>query len=522
MKLAILGFGREGKSLLKFLQKRGQTQKGTRTDAEKIPRRSASNEIWVLDKNGEIKIPKGVQKQTGKSYLKNLEQFNIIFRSPGVPYMLPEIQKARKAGVEISSSTKLFLDIINQKPETRNQKPVIIGITGTKGKSTTSTLLYQILKAHRLGSGQAVRSDSLQAAGKDVYLAGNVGAPMLDILPRNSAFVILELSSFQLQGLDASPPIAVVLTVFPDHLGAHKSLKEYYGAKTAIARYQKPNDKIFFFKNETRSRWIAQKSRGKKIGVNEKNFKLFSPKDLLIKGEHNFKNAVMAAAVAKSLGVPNRIILKVIRKFPGLKHRLELVRVIRAPRGLTQKSTRTNAEKIPRKSALNQRWSAIYFYNDSAAHNPGATIAALKTIAGSTRPVPSRVEGLTTGGSTQLPRQNSGQVAAGKNIILIAGGKERGLDYAGLGKIVKRYAKSVILIGENKKALAKAIRMSPPKNGIEIQFANTVPAAVRLAHKIAKPGCSVLFSPASASFDMFRNYEERGEIFAKEVRRLKQ
>src|SRR3989344_3124156 len=222
MKLAILGFGREGKSTLKFLKKSPQFR---------------GAKIEILD------------KKFDRNYLKNLRRFELIFRSPGIPYNLPELVKARRAGVKFSSATKLFFGrlrgiTLRQAQGNYRQKggPIIVGVTGTKGKGTTSTLLYKILKN----------------AGFDVRLAGNIGKPALDLLPKisgnlrsrrrksSSTFVILELSSFQLQDLEKSPPIAVILDVFPDHQDAHRNLREYYEVKTNIARYQKKGDKIFY------------------------------------------------------------------------------------------------------------------------------------------------------------------------------------------------------------------------------------------------------------------------------------
>ena len=166
MKIAILGFGREGHSILKFLRKtrinadyhadkRGYKNIGE--NQRKHLRKSAADEILVLDKNRNVKVPRGVKTHLGKNYLKNLERFDVIFRSPGIPYFLPEIQKAKKQGVKISSATNLFFERYPGK---------IVGITGTKGKGTTATLLYKILGA----------------AGKDVFLAGNIGKPSLDLL----------------------------------------------------------------------------------------------------------------------------------------------------------------------------------------------------------------------------------------------------------------------------------------------------------------------------------------------------
>src|SRR6266404_4030146 len=179
MKIAILGFGREGQSTLKFLQKSHLFK---------------NSEFWIVAKKVAAKIPRGIHRQIGRSYLKNLEKFDVIFRSPGIPYNLPELVRARKNGVIFSSLTKLFFAHCPGK---------IIGITGTKGKGTTATLLYNIMRAARI----------------PVFLAGNIGKPALDILPlvKKNSYVILELSSFQLQDLTVSPPIDAVLDIFPDH-----------------------------------------------------------------------------------------------------------------------------------------------------------------------------------------------------------------------------------------------------------------------------------------------------------------
>src|SRR3990167_7814929 len=173
MKVAILGLGQEGKAVLKFLKK---TQPGTKP--------------VILD------------KKRDSNYLKNLRQFDIIYRSPGIPYNLPQIQSAVKKGVKFSSATDLFFT---------QAKGTIIGVTGTKGKSTTTTLIYKVLKN----------------AGRDACLGGNIGKPAIELLPKlkKNSITVLELSSFQLQDLKHSPHIAVILDVFPDHLDAHQDLK---------------------------------------------------------------------------------------------------------------------------------------------------------------------------------------------------------------------------------------------------------------------------------------------------------
>lgn len=462
-KIAILGFAREGHSVLKFLKK---------------DRNFRNAEVWVLDKNKKVKIPAGIKKITGLNYLKNLGDFDIIFRTPGIPYLLPEIQKAKKSGVKISSATNLFFE---RCPGT------IVGITGTKGKGTTSTILYQILKA----------------GGKKAFLAGNIGKPALDILSnaqinadgnadkrrykkisenlrsnqRKSAYVILELSSFQLQDIQKSPSVAAVLDVFPDHLDVHKNVNEYYEAKANIGRYQRPGDRIFFFGNSALSRKVANHGKGKKIAVDESSFNLFSPEDLQVKGMHNFKNAVMAATIAKSLGISDKTILKTVRKFRGTEHRLELVRKI------------------------NKNGKEIYFYNDSASTNPQTAAAAIEAF----------------------PNENK---------ILIAGGQDKKLDYKPLAKALKSASRRtgtelVVLFGENKNKIAKAIS-GIKNNELRIVLVNTLSQAVKFAYKFAKrlsiihnSSFIILFSPAATSFDMFENYADRGEKFKKIVKGLK-
>jgi len=428
IRIAILGFAREGHSVLKFIKK----DAGYR-----------NADIWVLDKNSKTEVPAGVNKVTGSGYLNppagGLSAFNVVFRTPGIPYLFPEIQKAKNAGAEISSVTSLFFE---RCPGT------IVGITGTKGKGTVSTLLYKILKA----------------GGKKVFLAGNIGKPALDVLPKmdKKSIAIFELSSFQLQDIKRSPSIAAVLDVFPDHLDAHKNINEYYEAKANIVRYQKRGDKTFFFKNIPLSRKVASKGNGRKIAVNEKTFRLFSPNDLAIKGLHNFKNAVMAAKIAESFGIPEEIILKSVRSFRGTEHRLEPVRKII------------------------KNGNVITFYNDSASTNPQTAAAAIKAF----------------------PNEEK---------ILIAGGQDKNLDYKPLSEALKNSkTELVVIFGENKNKIGGTIKAS----GVKIEFASALKNSVSTAYEAAEklPVSSVvIFSPAATSFDMFKNYADRGEKFKKIV-----
>ena len=428
-KIAILGFGREGKSLLKFLKKSPEFHNA---------------KIEILD------------KKFGKNYLKNLKRFDIIFRSPGIPYTLPQLYQARCDGVKVSSATKLFFEIIKKdsrfKPQASRK---IIGITGTKGKGTTSTLIYKILKS----------------SGFKTVLAGNIGKPMLDTLAeaKKADFVVLELSSFQLQDLPYSPDIAVVLDIFPDHLDQHKSLREYYGSKANIGRFQKKSDEIFYFADNKITSQIASKSPAHK-------FPIQAPEDNLA------KNSFMAASVSRHLGAPEKIIQKTIKNFRGLEHRLELIYTM----------------KIHSNVLKNLR---ISFYNDSAATNPEATAMAIKTLSHVTSPM---------------------------SLVLIAGGKDKGLDYRPLAKTIKKsgLVKSVILFGENKNKINKELLTNNMK--LETKMVENLKTAVKLAYQTAQSiitnyqlPVTILFSPASASFDMFKNYQDRGDQFKKIARDIK-
>lgn len=364
----------------------------------------------------------------GPDYLKDLNSFDLIFRSPGVPYNLPEIQAAIKAGKKISSATKLFFELCPAK---------IIGVTGTKGKGTTSTLIYEILKK----------------SGKKVLLAGNIGLSPLEILPKvkKDMLVVLELSSFQLQDLDRSPDVAVITEIFPDHMDVHKDLEEYLTAKSNICNHQKNPGAVFYFSDNRPGAKIASLCLGKRIAVN-------APNNLN-------KNRILAVAVAKHLGCPEKAINATLENFRGLEHRLELV---------TKKGM-------------------VKFYNDSASTNPNTTAAAVSTL------------------------------IAEAPVILIAGGKDKNLDYKPLADELSNHRdriESLVLFGENKAKINGSMR----DIRLPIEQTRDLKGAAEIAYKTAKEmdgPVAILFSPGAASFDMFNDYADRGEQFKKIVRKLK-
>lgn len=426
MNIAIAGFGNEGRTLLTFLKKSPRYKKAV---------------ITVLDRNeglaGELSKLK-VPYRLGIGYLKGITAFDIVFRSPGIPYLTPEIQKAVKKGVVVSSQTKLFFDeLLISRKAAKSAKPAIIGVTGTKGKGTTSTLIFQMLK---------------NAKYKTV-LAGNIGKPMIESLAvaKKADYVVLELSSFQLQDMAVSPDIAVVVDIFPDHLDAHKDLREYYAAKANIGRFQKKADRIFFYTTNAGSVRIASKSPARKHGVTPKQDNLR-------------KNFEMAAAVARACGASGTVIEKTVKKFTGLEHRLELVKKIKS----------------------------IAFYNDSAGTNPIATSAAILSFK--------------------------------EPIVLIAGGKDKGLSYAALaGALKKSTVQHVVLFGENRSKIAHEIKSAKRTITMASDLKDALKTAFARAKELAaqKESAVIVFSPAAASFDMFTSYKQRGEMYKKTVNALR-
>lgn len=441
MKIAILGFGREGKAIFNFLKKSKEYKK---------------SQIWILDKNQYIQIPAGAKSQIGKNYLKNLEKFDIVFRSPGVPYNLTEIKIAKQKGVKITSVTKFFLE------KAKDRAKLIIGVTGTKGKSTTSALIYKVLKN----------------AKKNVLLAGNMGRPAINYLNKinKNTIIVLELSSFQLQDLKNSPQIAIVLDIFPDHQDTHRSMKEYLEAKSNICRYQSKNNVVFYFKNIYLSMKVAQAGDGKKIGVDENKIKVFEPNGLKIKGWHSFRNACMVYYVAKYLKIPDKIILKTLKSFKGLEHRLEFVRKI--------------------KVANNQ---VILFYNDSASSNPNSSKSAILSF-------------------------------PNKHKIIILGGRDKNLNYQPLALTLKKIKKEIVcflIFGENKLKILSTLLKNKVKSSIKLAL--NLKEIVKLSKKEAQnflfknknaKEVIVIFSPGATSFDMFQNYDDRGREFKKLILNL--
>ncbi len=407
-KVAILGYGLEGQDTERYLK-------------------NQSAKIKIFDQKFDQK------------YLGNLNEFEYVVRSPGVYRYLPEIVAAEKSGIKITSAVKIFFEECPGK---------IIAVTGTKGKGTTSTLIYEILKAD----------------GRDVYLSGNIGKPYLELLPKltKDSFVIMEMSSFQLIDLDRSPNIAVVLNITSDHMDWHKNQEEYIDAKKNIVRYQLASDFAVINENYDLPKSFAKETKAKVVWFSKKTLDPKYKEKLLLRGEHNLENISAAVSVAKVLGINEDFILQTVRNFKGLEHRLELV---------TEVEGRT-------------------FYNDSFATGPQPTIAAINSF---TEPE-----------------------------TLILGGSDKGLDFSELGSVVsnKQNVKNIILIGQIREVIAKTFKGSPFKGKIYDLGFSSMKEIVDKAFEITEKGGVVILSPAAASFDMFKNYKDRGNQFKKAVQSL--
>lgn len=451
-KILILGFGREGQSTYKFLRRKFPSKFIGIADQKNISDFDAST-LRLIKKD------KNLKTHFGKNYLNFLKDYKIIVKSPGIPSKLPEVREAKKLGFIFSSQTQLFFDLC---------KGIIIGITGTKGKSTTSSLVYSVLKG----------------AGEKTILLGNIGTPALDYLNLGSkkTYYVYELSSHQLADIKKSPHIAIFLNIFREHLDYYESYKQYFQAKSKITSYQTQNDFFIYNASFEILRKLAKKTRARSFGfsVKENNFtscfvrdnyivyrkgsnedKILSTDKVPLKGEHNLGNVMAAILAGKVFGLHTRQITKAIKKFKPLEHRLQKVGTCRG----------------------------IAFIDDSLATIPEATIAAIDTF-------------------------------KSKIGTLILGGSERGQDYKDLAaKILEQRIDNVILFPVTGVRIWEEIHKKSRGNGLQPKhfFAHDMKKAVDLSFVNTKKGKICLLSTAAPSFSLFRDYKEKAALFRKHI-----
>jgi UDP-N-acetylmuramoylalanine--D-glutamate ligase len=424
--IALLGLGLDNQSLLKLF------------DAAKI---KSTITICDFKTKNKLTIPPlkniKLKYQLGSSFNQNLYKFDLLFRSPGWPLSCPGIKKAKQKGqTEISSPLNLFFQLCPSKN--------IIGVTGSKGKGTTATLIYKIL----------IR------AKKRAWIGGNIGISPFNFLNKIKVndYIVLELSSFQLEDLRISPAIAVITNLFPEHLAPadphnpnfHSSYNKYWQAKLNIA--QNPKNKYLVINNclKTKLKSILLKSK----------IAYFNAGDLPTKlvGEYNLENIGAAVVVAKILKIPSTQYLPVIANFKNLEHRLKL---------------------IAKKHQVN-------YFDNSFSTTPESTILDLKSF------------------NTPL--------------ILIAGGADKGANFKLLAKTIKQKVKFLVLLeGLGTERLKKELLIIKfsPKRMIKV---NSMKLAILKIHSKVQPGDTVLLSTACASFGLFKNYKERGDLFEKYIR----
>ena len=439
MQVLILGYGKEGKStyhlIIKYI---------------------SASQIAIADQNKSLvpDVDPGVELYLGESYLENLNDFNLIIKAPGIP---KKILQDRVDEKKIISQTDLFLRIFSDQ---------IIGVTGTKGKSTTASLIKHILSTY----------------SKNVVLVGNIGVPPFDLVNSidEDTRIVFELSSHQLQDVTSSPHIAILLNLFEEHLDHYDNLRSYHLAKLNITKFQNENDWLILNDDDPKINELLRldKPKSNLLPYSLKhsiNAGAFLEKNGLVKfkqqriestfdvsqraslvGDHNLMNIMAAINACKVLNIPDASILEAINNFSGLPHRMEYL----------------------------GKFKGIHFYNDSIATIPEATISAVKTLK--------------------------------KVDTLILGGKDRGIDYQILSDYLPDSGvNNLVFMGDAGKRIMDDLKNSSKLKKQKIFFINSFNELPKIIKENTLPEYICLLSPAASSYDMFSNFEERGDVFKK-------
>ncbi|MEO6513884.1 MAG: UDP-N-acetylmuramoyl-L-alanine--D-glutamate ligase [Candidatus Saccharimonadales bacterium] len=431
MKIAIVGFDIEGQATYEYLTKLG------------------GHQITICDQNPDIVVPAGAEQKLGADYLVGLDAYDVIVRTPGL-HPRKILEKNPGVEVQLTSHLNLFFGAC----PTAN----IIGVTGTKGKGTTSSLIAKMLEAD----------------GKKVFLGGNIGVPPLTFADQldESSWVVLELSSFQLIDARYSPHIAACLMVVPEHLNWHADYEEYTAAKAQLFAHQASDDLAVYFADSDTSKQVVSTSAGQKIpyfaapgayvedgSIVIDGQSICQVDELQLLGKHNWQNACAAVTVLWQITQNVSALRSVLASFSGLEHRLEFVREL-------------NGTK---------------YYNDSFGTTPETAIVAIQAFL--------------------EPK------------VVVLGGSDKGADYTELAQAVATgNVRSVVLIGET----APKIRAALEAAGYDsiTDGGTTMSEIMQAITSVAQSGYVVLLSTANASFDMFHDYKDRGEQFKSAVQSL--
>ena len=435
-KIAVLGLGVSNRPLVRLLLEFGCQVTG----CDRTPREKVDAEVLELEEFG-------CKLSLGDGYLENVEA-ELLFRTPGMHPGHPAIRALADKGAEVTSEMEVFFEVC---------PCPIIAVTGSDGKTTTTTLVSEMLKAE----------------GRKVWLGGNIGTPLLPLVRQmqETDIAVVELSSFQLMDMTRSPGRAVVTNLSPNHLDVHKDMDEYVEAKKNIFRFQKETDLLVL--NADNAITAAFTGNGitktfSRLGTGNVCLRngvicrdgtaVLDSKDILLPGVHNIENYMAAIAVVEGL-VSDETVVRVAKTFGGVEHRIELVRIK----------------------------DGVRFYNDSIASSPSRTIAGLRSFS--------------------------------EKVILIAGGYDKHIPYDVLGPEVCRHVKKLFLCGATAPQIRAAVENCRGEKP-EMTDCGDFESAVRAAAAAAESGDVVLMSPASASFDQFKNFMVRGECFKKIVMEL--
>ena len=437
-KIAVLGLGVSNRPLVRLLLEFGCDVIG----CDRTPREKLDAEVLELE-------DLGCRLQVGEGYLEGVEA-DVLFRTPGMHPGHPAIQTLAGKGAKVTSEMEVFFEVC---------PCYLIAVTGSDGKTTTTTLISEMLKA----------------AGKKVWLGGNIGTPLLPLVREmtDEDFAVVELSSFQLMDMTRSPKRALITNLAPNHLDVHKDMEEYVDAKKNIFRFQDENGLLVLnadneitaaFAGNGDTRFFSRRGKAHVYLENGMIYRgaeaVLNTADILIPGVHNIENYMAAIAMVEGL-VEDETIRTVARTFGGVEHRIELVRIK----------------------------DGVKFYNDSIASSPSRTIAGLRSFS--------------------------------EKVILIAGGYDKHIPYDVLGPEICAHVKKLFLGGATGPQIRAAVEGCEEFCGqVEITDCADFEAAVVAAASAAEAGDIVLMSPASAAFDQFKNFMVRGEFYKKLVREL--
>ncbi len=446
-KVLLVGLAKTGVSTIKYLDKLG-----AKTIVNDIKNKSQLEDIL-----NELKNIKNVEYILGY-HPENVDDIDMAVVSPGVPLDLPFICKLKKNNIKIIGEVELAYRL-------SKNNPIFIGITGTNGKTTTTSIVGEIFKK----------------SNKDTYIVGNIGNPVIDTVDTTTkeSILVTELSSFQLESIDEfRPKVSAFLNVTEDHMNRHHTMENYIAAKARVFENQKEDDftilnyddlqvrdlakncnskVIFFSRKEKLNKGIyLDENNNIIIDINEK-IVLLNASELSLPGDHNLENCMASIGITYVSNIDLEIIKDVLKTFKAVEHRQEFVREL----------------------------NDIMFVNDSKGTNPDSTIKAVKSY--------------------------------NKDIILIAGGKDKGSSFDELLEIAKENVVALVLLGETAPIIEEAAK---EKGFDKIYIVNNMKEAVETSYKIAKKGDVVLLSPACASWDMYSNFEVRGKDFKDNVNNL--